>query len=66
MYMRKFALRTNTFILRLLFVQAGSDAEWKEEIVEDPYSDRHTIELSVEEPFRPYEVQVNIPNFFQL
>lgn len=47
-------------ILSLEFIQAGSDAEWKEEIVEDPYSDRHTIELSVEEPFRPYEVQVEI------
>ncbi|KAK6111532.1 Immunoglobulin I-set domain family protein [Brugia pahangi] len=41
---------------------AGSDAEWKEEIVEDPYSDRHTIELSVEEPFRLYEVQVRAAN----
>ncbi|VDK77723.1 unnamed protein product [Litomosoides sigmodontis] len=41
---------------------AGSDAEWKEETVEDPYSDRYTIELPVEEPFRPYEVQVRAAN----
>ncbi|KAM3725167.1 Neuroglian [Dirofilaria immitis] len=41
---------------------AGSDAEWKEEVVDDPYSDRHTIELPVEEPFRPYEVQVRAAN----
>lgn len=39
-------------------LQSGSNGEWKEEKVDDPYSDRHTIELSAEEPFRPYEVQV--------
>ncbi|VDN06075.1 unnamed protein product [Thelazia callipaeda] len=41
---------------------AGSDSEWKEEIVDDSYSDHHTIELPVEEPFRPYEVQVRAAN----
>uniref|UniRef100_A0A915AY17 Neuroglian n=1 Tax=Parascaris univalens TaxID=6257 RepID=A0A915AY17_PARUN len=41
---------------------SGSNGEWKEEKVDDPYSDRHTIELSAEEPFRPYEVQVQAVN----
>ncbi|VDK43484.1 unnamed protein product [Anisakis simplex] len=41
---------------------SGSNGEWKEEKVDDPYSDRHTIELSAEDAFRPYEVQVQAVN----
>ncbi|MFH4975053.1 hypothetical protein AB6A40_001762 [Gnathostoma spinigerum] len=41
---------------------AGSSADWKEEKVDNPFADRHTVELSLKDPYQPYEVQVQSVN----